>query len=169
MQNKLHDWIQIVGLFAVVASLVFVGYEVRISGQDAVSSTLLADNEVIVAVESLVIDNADTWLRGCRGDELAPTEQLIFTRIYQAYAFTNFLRWMGDVRGVGAGREDISIDNMAMLLYRSPGLHREWERHREWRAHMPDQIDFQRWRARVDARLAEYPVPIDNVSRCGLI
>ena len=169
---KLREWLEIVGILAVVASLVFVGLEIRQSGRAAYDESISSDFEAIVNVETAIVDNADVWLRGCRAEELSDADQMKFTRLYTIYEFMYFMRWLRVVDGVGGGTEDLALDNMAWNLYRSKGLQREWDLHGDWRPHVPDEMPFQIWRSLIETRVAEYPdfepAPIDNVFRCGL-
>ena len=172
-KEKLSDWIQIVGLFAVFASLLFVGYEIRQSGQVAKEETLLSEQANVISIENLVVENADVWLRGCLGEELEPREHVIFTRIYYTYMYQQFLQWMRVREGISLASDALTVDNMAKNLYRSAGLRREWQLNGEWRHHVPDNAVFEVWRRLVDDRLAEFskiePTPVSNPSRCGLI
>lgn len=173
MKNEqLQDWIQIVGLFAVVASLVFVGIEIRQSSRAASDASLLSDAQSITMLEELVANNADVWLRGCRGEELEPAEEMVFTHIFHAYEFQYFLRWLRAERGVATATANITINNMAMNLHRHLGLRRAWDEHFATRTHLPDDIDLHLYRDAVEAEVEEYrdfePEPYDNIYRCGL-
>lgn len=169
-KEKFGDWGQIVGLFAVFASLLFVGYEIRQSGRVANEESLQSEQANITSIETLVVENADVVLRGCLGEELEPREQLVFTRIYQVYSFRAFLAWVRTREGVSPGSESLAIDNMAINLHRSAGLRREWRLHEEWRSYVPDEALWQTWRQLVDSRLeampALEPTPVMDVSRC---
>jgi len=169
---KLNDWVQAAGVLAVVASLIFVGIEIRQSSRFAMDASIASANGVIVSVEELVIQNPDAWYRGCRGDKLQPADETLFTHTFQAYELLYYLRWLRAERGVAAVSAPISIDSMATTIHRNPGLRRLWDDHGKARYHMPDDIPFQRWRVLVDARLDEFvifePVPLRNLARCGL-
>lgn len=170
--SKLNDWVQVAGVFAVVASLIFVGIEIRQSGRSALDASLVGDNAVIVSIQELVATNPDAWYRGCRGDRLQPADEVFFTHTFHAFEFLYYLRWLRSERGVAAARGVISVDNMAATIHRNPGLRRLWDDHGKARYHMPDEIPFQRWRVLVDTRLGEFavfePVPLTNLARCGL-
>ena len=170
---KLREWLEIIGILAVVASLVFVGLEIRQSGRTAYDESISSDYDSIVSVETAITENADVWLRGCRAEELSDVDRVKFTHLYTMYEFMYFMRWMRAINGVGGGTEKLALDNMAWNLYRSKGLMREWQLHGGWRHHVSDTTEFHRWRELVEARVAEYPsfepTPVDNVFRCGLI
>jgi hypothetical protein len=169
---KLREWLEIIGILAVVASLVFVGIEIRQTSRAALEESFVGDLGTMIALEEIVVENSDVWLRGCRAEELNDVERVQFTRMYHMHEFLFFMRWLRGTEGVAAANDDLTIDNMAWNLYRSKGLQREWDLHGAWRPHVPDHMPFQRWRALVEARVAEYPAfepePIENVFRCGL-
>jgi len=171
-KEKLSGWIQIVGLFAVFASMLFVGYEIRQSGQVAKEESLLSEQANVISIETLVVENADVWLRGCMGEELKPSDHMIFTHIYHTYISRHFFQWLRTREGISVASDSLAIDNMAKNLYRSAGLLREWQSHGEWRKHVPNDAIFQVWRGLVEDRLEEIPTieptPIANPSRCGL-
>ena len=170
--SKLREWLEIIGIAAVVASLVFVGIEIRHSGRTALEESFNSSLANLVSIEELVVENADVWLRGCRGEELSDADRMLFTHIYHAYEFMYFMQWLRGTQGVASANNKLTIDNLAWNLYRSEGLRREWDLHGEWRRHVSDEMPFQQWRVLVEARVEEYPEfepePINNVFRCGL-
>ena len=173
-RKKFKDWLEIIGIIAVVASLIFVGYEIRQSQDIAVSGQLDSTLEAMAEVEALIIDNADVWHRGCSGEDLSNAEQLIFTRIFNLYTIQYFFRWLNiEVTGISPARKKLTIDNMAINLHRSVGLKREWEALERWRDYMDVENDFKEWRRLVNIRVKELatiePVPQINISRCGLL
>ena len=50
--SKINEWLQVVGMFGVIASLVFVGLQLKQTQQIALSNTYQARNDA--TVESLV-------------------------------------------------------------------------------------------------------------------
>jgi hypothetical protein len=171
-KEKVADWIQIVGLFAVIASLIFVGYELRQTGLVATEESLLSEEANVTSMQSLVVENADVWLRGCMGEELEPTERMVFTRIYHTYVFRQFYTWMRTREAISVGSGSLGVAHMAANLYRNPGFQREWRQHGEWRRHVPDEAIFQVWRRLVEDRLKDMPgiepTPVLDPYRCGL-
>ena len=149
--------IEAVGLLSVVASLIFVGLEIRQSGRAANDAAMASDSSIIADIESLVLSHPDVWRRGCEGDELDPTDTLIFSHIHHVYTFQYFLRWGRDIKGLDVSSAELSIDNLAMNVYRNPGFAREWNAHGASRHHVPDEADMEVFRRLVDARVAEFP------------
>lgn len=161
-----------VGLVSIVASLVFVGFEIRQSGRAANDAALASDSAIVAEVESLVLDNPDVWRRGCSGEDLEPTEALIYSHIHHAYVFQYFLRWVRDRKGLDVTSAALSIDNLAMNIYRNPGFAREWNAHGASRRHVSKDVDLEVFRRLVNERVAEFPSfepkPLNYSSRCGL-
>ena len=172
-RKKFKDWLEIIGIGAVVASLIFVGYEIRQSQDIAVSVQLDSTLQALTEVEALIIDNAEVWYKGCSGEQLTTEEQLIFTRIFHLYSVYYFFTWLNiEVTGISPARKQLSIDNMAINIYRSVGLQKEWDALERWRDYMRVENDFKNWRQLVSARVKEYatiePKPQINVSRCAI-
>lgn len=171
-KENVADWTQIVGLFAVIASLVFVGYELRQAGLVAAEESLLSDEANRISMHSMVVDNSDVWLRGCMGEELEPAERMVFTRIFNAYVFHQFYAWLRTREAISLGSESLAVTHMAVNLYRNPGFQHEWRNLGEWRSHVPDESLFHIWRRLVEDRLKEMPslepTPVSDPYRCGL-
>jgi len=171
-KKKISDWVQTMGFFAVFASLLFVGYEIRQSGQAAREDSLLNEHATIVAMAAIVAENADVWRRGCEGENLDPTEHLIFTQIFYTYVWQHFLQWVRTREGISTASAALAVDIMAINLHRNSGLRREWQLQTNWRSYVPDDAVFHVWRRLVENRLSAFatiePVPISNTSRCGL-
>lgn len=169
---RLRDWLEIIGILAVVASLVFVGLEVRQSSEVAAEEAFAGDLANMIALDNMVVEHSEIWMRGCNGEDLSATDQVIFSRIYNSVQFTHFMRWARSHQGVKVINTTLTIDNMAMNLYRNPGLMDEWNRHWELRRQLTDESDLHTWRELVNRRVAEYrtfePEPLSDVSRCGL-
>ena len=83
--SKVHDWIQIVGLFGIMASLVFVGLQVRQT--QAIGEGEMASNfmEQILVARSMLADHADVWRKGCMDEQLSAADQAKFAQLYRAY------------------------------------------------------------------------------------
>ena len=63
-ESRLREWLEIVGILAVVASLVFVGIEIRQSSRADLEDSFVGDLGTMIALEEIVVENADVWLRG---------------------------------------------------------------------------------------------------------
>ena len=78
--KELQDWLQVLGLFGVVASLIFVGMEMRQAHQIARSQanqarTDATTNLLIEAASNPYVMSASAKLAGGQGDEMTAEEQ----------------------------------------------------------------------------------------------
>ncbi len=65
---KLNDWLQVFGIFALVASLIFVGLQIRQTQEIAMTDAANGYLEQSLTLKQLLIDNAtcgkrDVWAR----------------------------------------------------------------------------------------------------------
>jgi hypothetical protein len=81
---KLNDWMQVVGIFAVVASLVFVGMEMRQSQKIALSAAYQARSDSSMNFrmapfesETLQSAMAKTYIQEMSIDQLTPEELIV--------------------------------------------------------------------------------------------
>jgi hypothetical protein len=121
--DKMRDWLQLVGMAAVVASLVFVGLQIRQSDEIALSELL--DNAAARNLElsTLRADHADVWQKACLGDELSSSEKVIASSIYFSYLSNNWNSWVRrKTTGYGLAEPDYLTDAFATNLHRYPGL-----------------------------------------------
>ena len=136
--GKFNEVAELVGIAAVVASLIFVGLQMK-------QASDIAQNEVSLGIfaTSLEISNemneyADIWIRGSRGDELDETEATIFGGLIQN--LNNQAFFARSMRAQLGEDERLSTEvyNFARLLHENPGARKVWM---EW------QADYQPYRA----------------------
>jgi hypothetical protein len=123
--EKLHDWLQLVGMTTIVASLIFVGLQLRQSEHAAVAE--LSQSSVARGVEmsTLTAEYSEIWLRACAGEELSPPERLIANSIYFRYFQDNFNSWVrSEATGKAANPENKvgGISRAKIILRQKPTL-----------------------------------------------
>ena len=129
--EKLRDWLQIGGLFGVIASLVFVGLQMKLDRQIALSGVISVAAESSKYWAELVNSNADIWVDGLAGGELNPVEFQRFNALADAF----FLRWQA--AWTRAGELAPSLRNRfsreaALYIHGYPGLEAYWVRRMQW-------------------------------------
>ena len=72
--EQLQDWLQIVGLRGVIASLIFVGQQIKQDRNIAIGDGWLQYTDTQVSLTQLIIDNVDIWVAGLAGKELSPMD-----------------------------------------------------------------------------------------------
>ena len=117
---------ELVGMTAIVLSLIFVGIQLRQSQQLANEDRVNYSNERQNAIRELIVANADIWHRACEGEPLDPGSRVIAAKIYDAWldhvAGEYVLRADG-VRQSDEARQKI-VEEVAAQFWIYPGL---WE------------------------------------------
>jgi hypothetical protein len=79
------------GVFALVASLLFVGFQLQ-QDRDLASAQVIVDSDAVRReLFALIVENREVWLRGLVGKELAPADEIAF----QAIAAAHYQRHLG--------------------------------------------------------------------------
>ena len=136
--QKLNDWLQIIGLFGVIASLVFVGLQMRQSYKLALSDNYLQIVANHIAANEAIAANPDIFLRGNAADELSPEEMTIYeTQVGNLANITwHQIEWDKEMdKQVWA---DTDVVEFALFLHQNPGAYDVWLRREE---------DLRRYRA----------------------
>ena len=145
--EKLHDWLQLVGMAAIVVSLIFVGFQIRQSEDAAMSELSQSTVAVGIEISALMAENSSVWLRACAGEELSPSEQLIANNIYFRYIQDNFNSWnrSASIRAP-VFPPSFFTDAAAANMYRYPGF-------------LQMAFSYGNW-AKLGVRSEDYPVTL---------
>ena len=119
--TKLNDWMQIIGIFAVVASLIFVGLQMRQDQQIAMSESYSSMTDSVGDLATLVESNSKVWRMGLDGSELTAEDELVFKAM--AIVVEQHFAYMAQRRvRIGVGNPDIIVESYAYAVYVHPGL-----------------------------------------------
>jgi hypothetical protein len=134
--DKLRQWLEIIGLFSVVASLVFVGLQMKQSHEIALSQasqarTGMSVEQLVSTAENPLFVSA--MIKGRRGEERSPEEQaatsqyaiaILFTYEDQFFQYSNgFLseeRWNASKAGLKRFLTDRSTIPVRFAYERAP-------------------------------------------------
>jgi hypothetical protein len=121
-----HDIAELVGMAAIVASLVFVGLQMQ-QAQKIARSEMNATTLANAMEESnAIIAHADIWVRGTAGEELTSVEEVIFSRLVRnANDLAYFSVQQQRLLGLDQNSE-LDIATYAGFLYENPGARRAW-------------------------------------------
>jgi hypothetical protein len=136
---------ELIGVTAIVVSLVFVGIQLQQDRDLAQVSTFGSIAESTSALSELVQAHSDVWVRGLNGDELTKSELAVFISMIRAVEarYMNFIiRW----REVDDERFDPErmARNFAYYVYLYPGLRNVFE----------NELDFVQYRSNALGRRA---------------
>ena len=123
---------EFLGIAAIIASLIFVGVQIRLDRQVASSQVNMAALESRVAIEAAMAEHADVWVKAARLEALTESEAQIvesLVRMAQSKAFFESLAG-GEVRGRDGSerfRESSAIiAAFSTLLFENPGAREIW-------------------------------------------
>lgn len=157
---KLRDWLEVVGLFSVVASLIFVGMQMRQEAAIAATDSVWSRSNAIISLSDLINNNSAVWIAGLRGEELSPEEEAEFQGMAEAvesFYVATFVRF-SNFRSVEQGPlAQEAIDDYAFALHAHEGLRRAWRIQLEYwgaRNSVYGQEVGEVFRDRVEAQLA---------------
>ena len=115
---------ELIGIAAIVGSLIFVGQQLRLDRTIAQSENSLQYVDTQVSLSQLIAENAQVWLAGLSGQELAELDALIFRQIAYAVEQKYNSRYLRSVGGLRSGSEGKVAVEFAQDLYAHPGLRR---------------------------------------------
>lgn len=142
-----REFAELIGIAAIVASLIFVGFQLRQDGRIAQAERLAAQQILDLEITRFIDDRAEVWRKGLAGEEQSENDQISFEMI--SYALfrqqANEYRTRFFLSGVEA---ELAVRTYAFFLYQNPGA-RAWfdklvgSRVSADRAYgLPDEITF---------------------------
>jgi len=117
---------EIAAVVSIVLSLLFVGYELRLSRTMAYDASVVANQESTASIRDLLASHGDLWQRGCAGEELTPGEQATFNNLIYAYSTNYFYLWRRTAVGVLQSDPEIYPINIARNMLYFPGFEHAW-------------------------------------------
>ena len=118
--------VELIGIAAIVASLVFVGMQLqqdrKLAYAEATTSVVGSATEIV----GLINSNHEAWIRGLDGEELAPADELAFGAMARLYYRMYSLRYYR--AGIlGTPSKEFVVQQYTFYLYQYPGLRRAFE------------------------------------------
>ena len=120
------DIAELAGIAAIVASLIFVGLQMRQDQEIAITDTFASTIESVGTLASLIGENPEIWKNGLDGEELSFADELKFLAMVETvetHFFNLFLRFN---RLEIADPATVARD-YAYAIYIHPGLHKAYQ------------------------------------------
>ena len=117
---------ELIGMAAIVASLIFVGLQLRQEQAIAIVDTYGSIVESSQGVLDLVGQNPEIWEKGLLGEELSTPDEIIFTGVVRALINHHTFMYIRFSR-IGPGDPETQLHDLAYAMYVFPGLRRRWE------------------------------------------
>ena len=157
---KSTDWkhiSELIGMLAIVASLIFLAFQIRQEEDIGLSEIRFADEANAIEVRAAINEHIDVWIKGGAGSELSEKEQVIFNHLVasvndRAYTVAGYYRIMNVT-----ARETV-IAEFAGLLKHNPGAYEAWKRReQDLQFHRslidPNNSEASEWMAEVDSAI----------------
>ena len=120
------DVAELVGIAALVASLVFVGLQVR-QDQDIAVAQIYADHDdTVIEWARLISENKDIWVRGLKGEALNDADRAVFVALASTYFMKEGDRYVRAILISPVPPDSITIDVAQTIFAYSP-LEAIWE------------------------------------------
>jgi hypothetical protein len=129
LQLKSAGWkdvAELIGIGAIVVSLVFVVLQLKQSQDIVVAELRQARESSNVELNSLITSHPDIWVRGNSGEELSRNEKAVYRRLIEALHWSHWTTWRRNLQfGQDVPRE-IAIADFAGYLHQNPGALMVW-------------------------------------------
>ena len=126
---KTTDWktiVEFVGISAIIASLVFVGYQLRQEHSIAKSAVWSERNLIRAELASLVSDHNEIWVKGLNGDQLTDAEYAQFSSIANLLIYKQSVHYQQRNIGISPGAPEVLALHLIDMLETYPGLKSYW-------------------------------------------
>jgi hypothetical protein len=124
------DITELIALSAILASVVFVGLQLKQAEEIARSEIQFSILNTQIEVNNAINADPEIWARGIAGESLEPTEAIVFSR--QVANVNNlFYSTVQFSRLMGLDFEDTDVSEYAAFLYENPGARQVWRAHEE--------------------------------------
>jgi len=124
------DWksiAELIGIAAVVASLIFVGQQLRLEHDIAVAQIYADHDDTQIAWAQLVAENKSAWVKGLKGEQLTDDEAAIFHSLAAAYFHKENDRYRRALLISGIPPVAVTTD-FAHVIHSYPGLEAAWQK-----------------------------------------
>jgi len=141
MKNRnWKDTAELIGIAAIVGSLVFVGLQMRQAEELArleLGYALLGPGH---EMRSTIAAHPQVWRKGNLGDELDPDEMIVYEQLIESMWLQTYWE-VASFRKLGSVR-DVAAHGFAAFLFANPGARKAWESTRDGGRNIREQLDL---------------------------
>ena len=126
--NKV-DWkgtAELVGLAAIVASLIFISLQMKQDREIAEAQAYADASAVLTELNQFIENNKEVWMKGLDGAELSLEDNLTFRALCRANFLRKIAHWERAKR-LDIGNPDFIAQSFAFEIHVYPGLRRYFE------------------------------------------
>ncbi len=121
-----RDTAELLGIVAIVGSLIFVGLQMRQAGRIALAESDASYLSATIDILGLLNDHPETWVRGNTEAALDEPEAAVFENLVIAVndrVFLGYQQLLNLGNDEGADRD---LHDFAIFLFQNPGARRVW-------------------------------------------
>lgn len=115
------DIAELIGLTAIVASLVFVGVQLQQDQDIAEAQIHIGATANVATISQSITENHSVWRRGLDGEDLTPTEQIAFNAIARAIYQRHFGLYSRGLR-LDLASPEFVVRRFAFIAYQYKGM-----------------------------------------------
>ena len=116
------DIAELIGIAAIVASLLFVGIQLQQDRRIALSDSLSNWSDRADTISELISDNAVVWNKACLGQQLTAEERTIASQILARLVAHKNFTWTIYRAGLAQTSDDSQAEQLAEMAWRYPGV-----------------------------------------------
>lgn len=124
--RNIREIAEIIGIAAIVASLIFVGLQLRQSDQIARAEIQATFGMMSIETAALINDHSDVWIRGDAQEELSDADTAIFANLVIAVNDANYSNFWQTWQIDGEQSALEYLDDFSGFLHRHPGVRQVW-------------------------------------------
>lgn len=154
---KMTDWkdfAELIGFAAIVASLIFVGIELRQSRAIAIGEGNLSNAELHIEGNNAINEHSAVWVRGNSGEVLDEHDAVIFHNLVSNKAIHAFMEYarLGQLEFDEAAGEINA--QFSVFLFENPGARKSWVRKDVFLSeHFDVSAPHQAWKEKIQENL----------------
>jgi hypothetical protein len=117
---------ELTGIAAIVASLFFLGFQLKLSRETAVSEINASHYATFVELNNGIADHADVWSRGNAGLDLDQAETVTYRHLLDNFVEQYRIEWRHNRLFGNQGQQMSQGSEFAEFLYENPGARKIW-------------------------------------------
>jgi hypothetical protein len=126
-QNNWKDIAELIGITAIVASLVFVGMQMKQSQELAFAESVQLMRANGIEQGALQANHIGVWMRGNSNEALEGEDREVYKILFTQMQNQWFFNWIS-LRSIGTDYEGVGPKSFAQYLHQNPGARAEWAR-----------------------------------------
>jgi len=119
---------ELLGIAAIVASLVFVGLQIRQSDQMARAEIQAAFGMMSIELAALINDHSDVWVQGNAQEAMNDADAAVFENLVIALNDSTWSNFQQTLQIEGEESAITFLHDFSLFLYHHPGARQAWSR-----------------------------------------